>query len=92
MSEKFEKCPNCGAKLSGWFSKSIIEDDQIKNTNESIKDLKNYMAKAGILLTGRSAKELEEKEVYCSGCYVEKINKYEKWSKIWEASLKGLEV
>ena len=50
------------------------------------------MAKAGILLTGRSAKELEEKEVHCSGCYVEKINKYEKWSKIWEASLKGLEV
>ena len=36
MSEKFEKCPNCGAKLSGWFSKSIIEDDQIKKTNESI--------------------------------------------------------
>ena len=38
MSEKFEKCPNCGAKLSGWFSKSIIEDDQIKNTNESIRE------------------------------------------------------
>ena len=28
MSETFEKCPNCDAKLSGMFSSSIVEDEK----------------------------------------------------------------
>ena len=54
-----EKCPNCGAKLGGFFGESITEDDQIKNLNKTIKDLKDKMRKEGL---GDSAKDLEEKE------------------------------
>ena len=42
MSEKFEKCPNCDAKLSGMFSSSIVEDEVIKGINEKIKKIKEH--------------------------------------------------
>ena len=59
MSETFEKCPNCDAKLSGMFSSSIVEDEVIKELNEKIKLF--------------AANDLEEKEGYCTGC-IDKVN------------------
>ena len=60
MSEKFEKCPNCDAKLSGMFSSSIVEDEVIKGINEKIKKIKDEPE--------LRANDLEEKEAYCTGC------------------------
>ena len=54
MSEKFEKCPNCDAKLSGMFSSSIVEDEVIKGINEKIKKIKDEPE--------LRADDLEEKE------------------------------
>ena len=60
MSEKFEKCHNCDAKLSGMFSCSIVEEEVIKGINEKIKKIKDELED--------SANDLEEKEAYCTGC------------------------
>ena len=77
-----EKCPNCGAKLGGFFGKTIMEDDQIKDLNKTIKDVKDKMVRDGL---GDSAKDLEELgEGYCSGCYSKSLKQVEKSLKIWE--------
>ena len=61
MSEKFEKCPNCDAKLSGMFSSSIVEDYQIKGIHDDIKKIKDELKDP--------PNDLEEKEAYCTGCH-----------------------
>ena len=75
MSEKFEKCPNCDAELSGFLSNSIVEDEVIKGINEKIKKIKDEPE--------LRADDLEEKEAYCTGCLDDVKQQSENLIQIW---------